>query len=294
MGQYLTFVLFRILVFPLSALPSSLLFGLSGFVKFILQDVLKYRKKVIESNIERALPQLSSLERKKIAQDFYSHLSQLFIESLKCFNISKKELLDRMLIVNPEVLLPFYEKNQSVILVTGHYANWELGVIIGPTFISQKSIGFYKRIQNPLIDKAVYESRERHGMQLKSLKETASAFHQTEIEKNEATAYFMVADQSPTNLDQAVWTDFMGIDTACIHGPEKYARKYKLPVFYIHLERLSKGHYQCALDEICPDPDQLEEGEITKKFMAKLEANIMENPANWLWSHRRWKHQRNP
>jgi KDO2-lipid IV(A) lauroyltransferase len=99
----------------------------------------------------------------------------------------------------------------------------------------------------------------------------------------------MAADQSPRNKEKAVWVDFLGRDTAFLHGPEKYASLYNYPVFYADIKRVKRGYYTLNLSILADDPASLNEGEITKRFAAKLESIIREDPGNWLWSHKRWK-----
>jgi KDO2-lipid IV(A) lauroyltransferase len=99
----------------------------------------------------------------------------------------------------------------------------------------------------------------------------------------------MAADQSPRNKEKAIWVDFLGRDTAFLHGPEKYAMQYNYPVFYADIKQVKRGYYTLYLSILADDPASLSEGEITKRFAAKLESIILEDPGNWLWSHKRWK-----
>ncbi len=50
--------------------------------------------------------------------------------------------------------------------------------------------------------------------------------------KNEMTAYIMAADQSPSNAKNVIWVNFLGRETAFLHGPEKYAIRYNYPVIF--------------------------------------------------------------
>ena len=126
-------------------------------------------------------------------------------------------------------------------------------------------------------------------MNLVSIYETSK-----QIEKNnsETSVYFMIADQSPSNTKKAYWIDFLNQDTACLHGPEKYSKKYNLPVFYGHVERVKRGYYTVRLSEIEINTEERTEGKITSAYMKKLENDILKKPENWLWSHRRWKRKR--
>ena len=82
------------------------------------------------------------------------------------------------------------------------------------------------------------------------------------------------------------------METACIHGPEKYAKMYNYPIIFIDIQRVKRGFYEIELSTLVENPIELTNGEITKLYMNKLEEVIRKNPENWLWSHRRWKHKR--
>jgi KDO2-lipid IV(A) lauroyltransferase len=103
----------------------------------------------------------------------------------------------------------------------------------------------------------------------------------------------MASDQSPTNLSKAFWVNFLGRETAFLHGPETYAKKYDLPVIFVDIQRVKRGYYQLTLVLISDKPRETGEGEITKRYASLLEKAIYHQPENWLWSHRRWKHTRN-
>jgi Kdo2-lipid IVA lauroyltransferase/acyltransferase len=40
------------------------------------------------------------------------------------------------------------------------------------------------------------------------------------------------------------------------------------------------------------NPLECAEGEITQKFMSRLERKLIEAPNDWLWTHNRWKHKK--
>jgi KDO2-lipid IV(A) lauroyltransferase len=101
----------------------------------------------------------------------------------------------------------------------------------------------------------------------------------------------MAADQSPGRkyIDKAYWINFLGRDTAFLHGPEKHAVTNNYVVMYIDVQRKKRGYYTIELSVLTDKPSQLSDGEITSRFAKKLESIIYKDPTNWLWSHRRWK-----
>ena len=216
----------------------------------------------------------------------YRNLADIFLEGIRGFSISKKEIMKRHLILNPEILEPYYRQGRSMICVTGHYCNWEWGAFSAKLQTKFHIVGFYKPIRNRWLDKFVRINRSRTGTEMASIRNTAATF-----EKNmgEPSIYLMAADQSPRNRENAIWMNFMGKETAFLHGPEKYSMLYDYPVFYADIKRIKRGYYTMVLSILAEHPKTLEPGDVTRKFAEKLESVIKEDPTNWLWSHKRWK-----
>ena len=108
----------------------------------------------------------------------------------------------------------------------------------------------------------------------------------------EPAMFYMIADQSPSSPRIAYWVNFLNQDTPVIHGIEKYARLYNLPVVFVAARKIKRGYYAITFSLIVEDPSKTKRGEITEKYMKTLEDLIREKPEYYLWSHRRWKHKR--
>lgn len=133
------------------------------------------------------------------------------------------------------------------------------------------------------------KNRSRFGIELCSIYTTSTVF---EKYANQKVFFALVADQSPSNLKKAIWIKFLNQDTACLQGPEKYTRLLNLPVVYVHINRIKRGYYEVTFDILYEPGQPLIENEITERYMKKLENHIYNDPSQWLWSHRRWKHKK--
>ncbi len=255
----------------------------------MLHRVLHYRYKVVVDNLTKAFPDMTSAERKKVIRGFYRGLSDLLVESIKGFSITEKQIRKRVIVKNIEILEPYKQRNQSAIAVNAHTGNWEWGILAAPFYSSLLPVGLYKPLSNKRLDNYMKKNRCRTGAHLTSIYVTALSF---ERDMNEGSLVFMIADQSPSNIRKAIWVDFLGRDTACLHGAEKYAKLYNLPVLYFNVHRYKRGYYEAEFFHITDSPKTEPDGLITKLYMEKLEEYIRRNPSNWLWSHRRWKHKR--
>jgi KDO2-lipid IV(A) lauroyltransferase len=284
----ITSLFFFLSVLIIGLIPFPLLYIVSNFLRFILLRVAKYRRAVVENNLLICFPELDKKNHKRLVKLSYQNLADNILEGIKDFSMTSKQILKRHKILNPELLQPYLKNGKSIIGVTGHYANWEWGSLSASLQIKTNVVAFYKKLNNPLIDKFVRRSRAKFGTILASIRRTAETF---EANANITTIYLMAADQRTLqkNLEKSYWVNFFGKKTAFLHGPEKYSRQYNLPVFYIDIQRIKRGFYEVELSLLTDEPRELPEGELTKMYAQKLEEIIMKKPQDWLWSHRRWK-----
>ncbi len=282
-------VFFIFFVFLFGIIPFFFLYVFSDFIRFLLYRVFKYRRLVVEQNLKKAFPKYSLSEIEVIGSKFYTNLSDNMIEGIKAFTMTKKQVRKRHKIVNPEVLASLYKEGKSVIGTPCHYGNWEWGSMSGSIQLLQKFVVFYKPLSNKWIDNFIRWSRGKYDSHMVSIYDTAEVFKE-HVHQN--SIFIMAADQSPSNIDKAIWVDFLGKETAFLQGPECYAREYNLPVVFVDIRRIKRGYYELELEMIAENPSEFKEGEITQLYARKLEAAINNKPENWLWSHRRWKHER--
>ena len=287
--QYFSYLLLRLFVFKFSLLSFRVLYVFSDLLSFVLHRVIGYRQKVVSSNLHRCFPDKTESELQDIEKKFYRHLGDITIETLKGMSMSANDFKVRHKILNPEVCNYYFDKGQSIIGVTAHYGNWEWGTNSPGVQIKSEVIALYKPLTNKYVDSYMRRLREKFNARLTPILETFQVFSHYQ---DKAVSFVLAADQSPVNLKRAYWIDFLGQDTACLHGPEKYARMFNLPVVYVHIERVKRGFYEISLKPLCDSPAELAEGEITRLYMKELESHILSKPENWLWSHRRWKHSR--
>jgi KDO2-lipid IV(A) lauroyltransferase len=109
----------------------------------------------------------------------------------------------------------------------------------------------------------------------------------------EKTYIAFVADQTPIRSGKLYFTSFFGRPTAYALGIARIALKLKCPVYYIDVRRVKRGHYKITWIRVPLEPYLPETPESQYRFTdahaAILERIVREDPAPWLWSHRRWK-----
>ena len=285
----ITYYIFVFFTQLFAVIPFWALYGLSNMLYLLFYYIIPYRKRVIRQNISRSFPDLDQEGQEKIIKGFYRNLCDILVEWVKGQTISKKDLQERYVFVNPEVLNDLYSKGQDVLCVGSHYANWEWGIMAAPLQLSHKLFGIYTPMTNKLIDSYIRKNRKKSGSELVAKQDVRKVFN---AKKDKPAAYFFGADQSPSNPKGSHWMEFLNQDTPCMKGPEFFARRYRLPVVYFDIQRLKRGYYTAKLKVIEDDPVNTTSGEITENYMHTLEQLIIKKPGDYLWSHRRWKHSR--
>lgn len=286
--ERITFFLFYIGINLFRIIPFWLLYAKGYFFYIIIYYVLGYRKKVVIDNLSKSLPDKNAEEIKVLCKAFYKrNLIDIFIEGLKGFTMNQKQFKKRYKLKNPELLNEYFENNQDIIAVASHYGNWEWGIQAVDGQIKHQAAALYKPLKNRFIENYSKKLREASGMKLVSIFDTKEFF---QSKKEKPVVYIMAADQYPGGMmKKAIWLEFLGRETACLHGPESYARFNNLPVVFFDVKRVKRGYYELELVKLVEDPSEEAPGEITKKYMKELEKTIIEKPEDWLWSHKRWK-----
>ena len=276
----------KAIVVVFSWVPLSVLQKLSRLFAFLLENVVAYRKAIIKENLAKSFVTKNTQGLKQITTAYYQHLSDLIFETLKGFTLPKSLLHQQFHYDNPEIFTPYLEQGRSCILVGSHYNNWELGCLSFPLWVKVPVFTVYKPLSNTSINKYVNQLRGKWGMNMVAMRQLG----RTIIEQKERPSLFIfVADQSPASLDHAIWADFLKRPTPFIHGFEKVGRKTNYPVFYFSIKKRARSQYKVTFHLLTTNPKELKQHELTRQYASLLEKDIQENPAHWLWSHRRWK-----
>lgn len=279
----------RLLIELFRFVPFRVLYALSDAMAFVLRRVVGYRQAVIWGNLRRAFPEKSEDELRMIVRGAYRNLTDITLETIKGFTAPLAVVTSRAVIKNAELVNQYMDRGQSIILAGSHFNNWEwLGLAI-PGPIRGACISAYKPLTNRLVDRYYNERRVRGGMIMASMEDTYKAIRKYQ---GQPALFLLIADQSPSSRKSAQWLPFFHQETAFMPGIEFFARRFRYPVLYFHVERVRRGYYELTYQVICADPAQTGEGEITRAYAEHIERIIAEHPESWLWSHKRWKIKR--
>ena len=276
------------ILFVVSRLPFTLFYLLSDFICFLLYRVFGYRKAVVRSNLKHAFPELKEAEYRVIEKKFYRHLCDLFLEIIKSMGMSKDQMLKRFKVKNIEVLTQFEKQNRSAFLLCGHYASWEWMMSLG-YHMNHLGYGIYRPIRNPFFDNLIKKIRSRHDAYMIPQKTAAEIIRQKE-NKNERGVYGFASDQSPRPTPKSYWRTFMGINVPVYTGAERLARELNIPLVFGKIKRVKRGYYELEFKLITDQPKTTAVNEITDIYTEWLEEQIKEDPTQYFWTHKRFKH----
>ncbi len=280
-----------IIVYLFSLLPWRVMYIISDFVAFLLQRVFKYRLAIVQQNLAVAFPKKTEKERQEIANEFYQQFTDSFIETFKLLSISDKNF-DKRFTSNVEVLNNLYASKQSVQIMAGHFFNWEFANWGAAKYGKYPFIGVYMPLSNPYFNKIILKLRMRYGSIMIPATSFKTQFHKYATEGSYAMA--LAADQNPGNPLSAYWLPFFGRLTPFVKGPEKGALLNNTAQVFVHFYRVKRGYYHSEYEVMTTSPNYFKDGQLTALYVKVLEEKIKLKPANYLWSHRRWRYEYDP
>jgi len=274
------------LTYGMSLLPTRVLYGISDGIAFLLYSVIRYRRRVVLNNLRNAFPEKPERERLQIARKFYRNFTDSFMETVKLLSASPAWLERHFVIDNPEVMEDFAREGRKIQLFLGHLFGWEVANVAMPRLTRFKFIVVYMPFANKVFERLFIRLRGRTGTVLLP----ATGMQRAILPyRNTVYALALVADQAPGGPENSYWLNLFGHPTAFIRGAERGSRTGDIPAVFARVYKSGRGRYRARLTTMADHPAGLPEGELTLRYRDLLEAAIREQPATWLWSHKRWK-----
>jgi KDO2-lipid IV(A) lauroyltransferase len=272
----------------LTRLPLPVLYGLGTLAYFVAFHVLRWHRELAARNLANAFPEKSAEERAVLLKQSFVNLGQTLAETFWGFGATAEELTARITIENRDLIARYVAEKRPVVLLTAHVCNWEW---LLPGAGAQFDIpidAVYKPLRVASLDAFIRDTRSRFGGKPIPIQ---SFLFELMRRAGEARAYAMVADQTPPRSMDKYWTRFLNQDTAFFTGADKIALFLDAPVVYVAMRRTSKGHYNVRLHVLVEPPyENGDDLQVVERYARRLEMEIRENPADWLWVHNKWKY----
>lgn len=264
------------------------LHALSRGFAFMALKVFPYRPRVIDENLALAFPELDPAAREHIKGDYYRGYGDVMIEIIKSATLDGAELDRRMELVGLEAVQATLEGGTPALLLAAHQCNWEWILLAISRRLGHPFDVAYKPLKNPWADREMLALRSRFGARLiPAEKLTRDVLARRRVPRLIA----LVADQEPVESDRRYWTRFLNRESAFFMGAEVLVRRLGYPSFFCAIERTGRGRYRVRFESLSHADENFSEGEFTERYARRVERQIREAPADWPWSHKRWRLQ---
>ena len=277
------------LVRLLSRLPLRLLYALASLAYVIAYRLTHYRRHVIDAQLQKVFPDATAGARREIHRQFIRNYCDVLVEILKGFTLGGESLRERVQLQDLEAATSYLRSGQTVMLVTSHLCNWEWlfhGVTLQMGFPVDAA---YKPVADARGEQLMLGMRTRFGAKLIPARDLLATVL---ARRAVVRAVAVNADQAPAQSERHQWLQFLGQDTAFYVGAEQIARSMRMPMVYVSMRRVSRGHYVAQLREVWNGRDTTSPGEITQRYARECEADVRASPADWLWTYRRWRFEK--
>jgi len=270
----------------LSRVPLAFWYAFASGLAWLSWRLIPYRRHVVEANLKTSFPEWSDAQRDAVIRDYYRGFADMLVEILHSLRLTRAEIERRVAFTNPQLIRDEAARGKPVLLVAAHQCNWEWMLLGLSTQLGLPVDAAYKPLVDSWAEREMLKLRGRFGAQLIPAQGLLGDIIQ---KRNAPRVIAMVADQEPVSSERRQWLRFLNRDTAFFLGAEEIARTTRYAAFFVRLKRVARGHYQSEFVPLAAAGEKLEPGEFTARYARLVEEQIREAPADWPWSHKRWK-----
>jgi KDO2-lipid IV(A) lauroyltransferase len=269
----------------LSRIPLALWYPFSRFIAFLAWRVIPYRRHVVEGNLTRSFPEWDAATRERVIRDYYRGFADVFVEVVHSLRLSSAELARRVTLKNSEGVRAEFARSKPVIVLAAHQCNWEW-LLLGLSQLGVPVDAAYKPLLDSWAEAQMRALRSVFGARMIPAQELLG-----DIIKQRGTprTIAILADQEPKAAERKHWVKFLNRDSAFFIGPEEISRATRCAAYFANIKRVARGHYEVEFAPIAAAGEQLPSGEFTTRYARMVEDQIRAAPADWPWSHKRWK-----
>jgi KDO2-lipid IV(A) lauroyltransferase len=252
---------------------------------------LKIRRAVVEKQLSAVFPEKDPSEIARIARAAYGHLGRTSIETAVLPSYSPTQIIGLFEEVEGwSIVEERLARGKGLIMVSGHLGNWELG----GAYIAARGTpldAVARHMANPLFDRYLTKTREKIGM---TVVHDESAVRRVPRSLRAGRAVAFLVDQGAVGL-ASTWVPFFGRYAKTPRGPAVFALRLGTPMVFGTAIRCPSGRYRLIFEPIDVTDTGNREADVDRivaEYTAVLERWVRTAPEQYLWHHRRWKHQR--
>lgn len=272
------------LVATLRFTPRPLADLLARGYAMLLDKTVPRLRRIAMRNLEMAMPEVSSEERRRIADGVFLSIARVLVAVARLPDLNSGNIGEWIYHDGLNHLREAQSRGKGVIVATGHLGNWELSVNAHTLLCGDTMSVVVRPLDNPLIDDFVRRRREMFGNRTIGKKEFVRSLLKT-LHAGENAG--MLVDQN-NMLDEGVFVDFFGIPArtgTSFAKIVKHTGAAVVPGFALWIEK--EKRYRLKFYPALEMTGDLVED--TRRVQAAIERAIREYPDQWLWIHRRWK-----
>jgi len=266
--------------------PLFIWYPIARFLAWMSWRVIPYRRHVVVANLEACFPELDEAGRERVIRDYYRGFADMLVEVMHSARLTPAELERRVRLVNPQLIRKEVARGKPVLILAAHQCNWEWMLLAFSTQLGVPVDAAYKPLVDSWAEREMLKLRTRFGARMVPAQQLLGDIIQ---QRHRPRVIAMVSDQEPVSSERKHWQKFLNRDTAFFLGAEEIARATRYAAFFVNLRRVARGHYEAEFVPLAAAGEQLPGGEFTSRYARLVEAQIRGAPADWPWSHKRWK-----
>jgi len=270
----------------LSRIPLTLWYPFARFLAWLSWRVIPYRRHVVVANLKASFPEWDDAKREQVIRDYYRGFGDMLVEVIHSLRLTPAELERRVKLVNPELVRAEVARGKPVLLLAGHQCNWEWMLLAFSTQLGVPVDAAYKPLVDSWAETEMLRLRTRFGARMVPASQLLGDIIQ---QRNAPRVIALLSDQEPVSSERKQWVRFLNRDTAFFLGAEEIARATRYAAFFVTLKRVSRGHYRAEFVPFAAAGEKFPPGEFTARYAKMVEDQIRDAPADWPWSHKRWK-----
>ncbi len=289
MQNTIEYFFFRILFYTIRLFSFRTIQKMGALFGAFIYSIVGLRRTLVLSNLRHAFPEKKEEELRSIAKNSYRNLFTAYFEIIFMDTLSKEDITKMISFPDHGKVDDILKRNKGLIILSGHYGNWELLALSVPLFSLQKYTIVVQKQRNPYVNQFMTDMRGRFGtkvvMMERAFRESLRA-----LSNNEIVA--LIADQS--GPESGIYTEFFGRPVSTHQGPAVFQVRSGAPMILALLVREGWEKFRIEYEEIPTDDltgtDDEKMEQITQRHVSVLERHIRQHPEHWLWMHKRWKH----
>ncbi len=271
------------LVWPAHLLPYRMQIFIGGIVGQLFMLINPYRRLIVKTNLALCFPELDDRQRQQLSKRFFRSLGISLVEETASIWASDRFMAKLGHIQGLEHIRAAQQQGKSVLLLSGHFCSVDFA---GRLLIREYPVCFtYQELRNPLSNHILMRARTKFAHCIIHRHDTR-AFIKA-LKAGEAVWYAPDQSQKPEN---SVFAPFFGIQANTLKATTKLAKISGAAVLPFEIKRLpdARGYALTIQPPLDDYPGESEIADATR-FNALLEAQIRDNPDQYLWTHRRFK-----